>query len=279
MTDVQLARQAWRRLEPLHAMVYFVPEAAERYAALGLDTHAGYFASRSAAFGAASPELVIATFYNFCPALVRRALPAAWGVATPEKVLQARYDAAEAALRRGGIHELPGLSETAALARRAADRACEHPQGRPLFAAHAALPWPSDDPLMELWHAQTLLREFRGDGHVATLLAEGVGPLEALVLHGATGAGMPVVFLKISRAWPEEEWLTTEERLRERGLLAGDELSAEGRALRQRIEERTDELALPAYAALSDDELARLAELARTFGRGVVDAGLLNIGG
>nr|BFE82051.1 hypothetical protein GCM10020093_046520 [Planobispora longispora] len=88
-----------------------------------------------------------------------------------------------------------------------------------------------------------------------------------------------MIFLKISRAWPEEEWLATEERLRERGLLAGDELTAEGRALRQRIEDRTDELALPAYAALSDDELARLAELARTFGRGVVNAGLLNVGG
>ncbi|GAA3441149.1 SCO6745 family protein [Planomonospora venezuelensis] len=277
MTDVQLARQSWRRLEPLHGMIYFVPEATERYAALGLDVHAGYFASRSAAFGAASPELVIATFYNFCPALVRRALPAAWEAVTPEKILQARYDAADAALRRGGIHELPGLAETAALARRAAEHACEQPQGRPLFAAHATLPWPSD-PLLELWHAQTLLREFRGDGHVATLLAEGVGPLEALVLHGASG-GVPTIFLKLSRAWPEEEWLAAEESLRGRGLLAGDELTAEGRALKQRIEDRTDELAAPAYAALSDGELARLAELARPFGRGVVGAGLLNIGG
>ncbi|GII00370.1 SCO6745 family protein [Planobispora takensis] len=277
MTDVQLARQAWRRLEPVHGMIYFVPEATERYAALGLDVHAGYFASRSAAFGTASPELVIATFYNFCPALVRRALPAAWEVVTPDKILQARYDAAGAALRRGGIHEVPGLAETAALARRAAERACERPQGRPLFAAHAALPWP-DDPLLELWHAQTLLREFRGDGHIATLLAEGVGPLEALVLHGASG-GVPTGFLKFSRAWPEEEWAAAEEALRGRGLMAGDELTEQGRVLRQRIEDRTDELSLPAYAALEDEELARLAELARPFGRAVVGAGLLNIGG
>ncbi|MFC4061044.1 hypothetical protein ACFOWE_22310 [Planomonospora corallina] len=277
MTDVQLARQAWRRLEPVHAMIYFVPEAAERYAALGLDERAGYFASRSAAFGTASPELVIATFYNFCPGLVRASLPAAWEKTTPAEVLAARYEAAGAALRRGGVHELPALAETAALARRAAERACEHPQGRPLFAAHAALPWP-DDPLLELWHAQTLLREFRGDGHVAALLAEGIGPLEALVLHSATGA-VPAVFLKVSRAWPAQEWLAAEESLRERGLLAGDELTREGRALNRRIEERTDELAAPAYAALTGDEPARLAELARAFGRRVVDAGLLNIGG
>jgi hypothetical protein len=275
MTDIRLARQSWRRLEPVHGMIYFVPEATERYTALGLDFHAGYFASRGAAFGTASAELVIATFYNFCPTVVRQALPAAWKVVTPEKVIEARLDAADAALRRAGIHEIEVLAETTALARRAAEKACEQPQGRPLFAAHAALPWPSE-PLLQLWHAQTLLREFRGDGHVAALLSEGVGPLDALILHGATG-NVPVIFLKASRGWPEGEWAAAEERLRECGLLAGDELTEQGRALRQRIEDRTDELALPAYAALSDDELARLAELARIFGRAVVDAGLLGI--
>lgn len=277
MTDVRLARQSWRRLEPVHGMIYFVPEATERYAALGLDSRAGYFASRSAAFGTASAELVIATFYNFHPALVRRALPAAWRVTTPEKLLAARLEAAGAALRRAGIHEIDTLAETAELATRAAERACDYLQGRPLFAAHAALPWPSE-PLLRLWHTQTLLREFRGDGHVAALLTEGVGPLDALVLHAATGH-IPTVFLKFSRDWPEEEWTAAEEGLRGRGLLAGDELTEEGAALRQRIEDRTDELALPAYAALSDDELARLAELARVFGRAVVDNGLLTLSG
>ncbi|MEU8381022.1 hypothetical protein [Streptosporangium sp. NPDC048865] len=277
MTDVQLARQSWRRLEPVHAMVYFVPEATERYAALGLDVRAGYFASRSAAFGTASAELVVATFYNFHPALVRRSIPAAWQVTTPEKVLAARLEAAGAALRRGGLHEIETLAETAELAARAAERACEHPQGRPLFAAHAALPWPSE-PILRLWHAQMLLREFRGDGHIAALLAEGVGPLDALVLHAATGK-VPTAFLKFSRDWPEEEWAGAEESLRGRGLLDGDGLTEEGAALRQRIEDRTDELALPAYAALSGEELERLAGLARTFGRAVVDKGLLALSG
>lgn len=111
---------------------------------------------------------------------------------------------------------------------------------------------------------------------MAALLSEEVGPLDALILHAATGH-VPVIFLKASRGWPEGEWAAAEERLRERGLLAGDELTEQGRALRQRIEDRTDELALPAYAALSDDELARLAELARIFGRAVVSAGLLGV--
>jgi hypothetical protein len=273
---MKAARQAWRRLEPVHAMIYFVPEGGQRYADLGLDATAGYFASRGAALGRASAELVIATFYNFNPRLVRSAIPAAWDVVTPEQMLAARLDAAGAALRRAKIDQVPGLEETLALARRAAAAARELPHGRPLFAAHAALDWP-DEPILQLWHAQTLLREFRGDGHIAVLLDEGVGPLEALVLHGATGA-VPTPFLKMSRAWPEEEWAATEEALRARKLLDGDGvLTAEGKELRQRIEDRTDALALPAYEALGEEGCERLAELARPFGRAVVDAGLLGI--
>ncbi|MFI0452958.1 hypothetical protein [Actinomadura sp. 6N118] len=272
----QAARQAWRRLEPVHSMIYFVPEGGRRYAELGLKGMAGYFASRGAVFGRASAELVIATFYNFNPDLVRKSLPAAWDVVTPEQILDARHRAAGEALRRARIHELPGLDETLALARRAAEAATQHLHGRPLFAAHVTLPWP-DEPIDQLWHAQTLLREFRGDGHIAALASEGVSGLEALILHAASG-DVPPAFLKISRAWPEEEWDATEERLRERGLLDGDTLSAEGKALRQRIEDLTDTLALPAYTALGEDGCERLAELARPFGRGVVGAGLLNIG-
>jgi hypothetical protein len=101
--------------------------------------------------------------------------------------------------------------------------------------------------------------------------------LESLILHAATG-DVPVDFLKASRAWPEEEWAGTTEHLRTRGLLEGDSLSPEGVRLRRHIEDRTDRLALPAYAALGDADCDRLAELASPFGRAVVDAGLLQIG-
>ncbi|MBY8840611.1 hypothetical protein [Streptomyces sp. SP2-10] len=273
---MKTARAAWRRLEPVHGMIYFVPEARRRYGDLGLSGRAGYFASRSAAFGRASAELIISTFYNFNPAFVRRAVVGAWDVTTPQQVLDARYAAAGEALRRAAIHELPALDEVLALTHRAAEAACENGQGRPLFAAHAALPWP-DEPVLRLWHAQTLLREFRGDGHVACLLSEGVGGLEALILHAATGE-VPVAFLRASRAWPEEEWAGAQERLRERGLLDGDALSPEGVRLRLHIEDRTDRLALPAYAALGDSGCARLAELASPFGRAVKEAGLIQLG-
>ncbi|TMR91827.1 SCO6745 family protein, partial [Nonomuraea basaltis] len=127
------ARRAWRRLEPVHGMIYFVPEASRRYTELGLTGMSGYFTSRSAAFGRASADLVIATFYNFCPDLVRRSLAGAWDTATPGQVLQARLDAATEALRRAAIHDLPHFDETLALARRAAEAACDHPQGLSLI--------------------------------------------------------------------------------------------------------------------------------------------------
>lgn len=270
---MKAAREAWRRLEPVHTMIYFVPEAIRRYAEAGLDARAGYFASRGAVFGPAPAELVASAFYNFSPSLVRRAMDGVWARTTPQQVLNARLAAATEALERIGIAALPGLDEIAPTARRAAEAAAEHGGGRPLFAAHAALPWP-EAPVAQLWHAQTLLREFRGDGHIACLLGEGIGGLEALVLHAATGE-VPADFLKSTRGWSEEQWADAADALRKRGLLDGDTVTAEGEALRWHIEERTDALALPAYAALGEAGCERLAELARPFGRAVADAGVL----
>ncbi|MGA5899223.1 helix-turn-helix domain-containing protein [Streptomyces venetus] len=107
---METARAAWRRLEPVHAMIYFTPEARRRYAELGLSGRAGYFAFRSAAFGRASAELVISTFYNFNPDVVRQAVDGVWETATPQQALDARYAAAGEALRRAKVHELPCLS-------------------------------------------------------------------------------------------------------------------------------------------------------------------------
>jgi hypothetical protein len=286
LLDPTLARIAWRAAEPIHGMIYFAPEAHERYAALGLDGRVGYFASRSAALGPVPAEPVIAMFFNFNPALVRAALPAAWERADPAAVLRARLEGADAALRRalGTALDESAVVDAATLARRAAEEACEHLQGRPLFAAHAALPWP-DEPHLVLWHAQTLLREFRGDGHLAALLHAGVDGLEALVLHAATGV-VPIRFLRGSRGWSGEQWADAVARLRTRGLLSGAPdgdadltLTDAGRDFRQSIENRTDLLAEPAYRVLGTDGCARLAELADPLSRAVADAGLLDPSG
>ncbi|MEV4640075.1 hypothetical protein AB0J80_22270 [Actinoplanes sp. NPDC049548] len=275
-----LARIAWRAAEPIHGMIYFAPEARDRYAALGLRDRMGYFASRAAAFGPVGAETVVATFFNFNPALVRAAIPAAWRAATPADILRARLEAADAALRRACGPDLlasPETAEAAVLAREAAEAAQRHPAGRSLFAATSALPWPSE-PHLVLWHAQTLLREFRGDGHVAALLLSGCSGIEALVLHAATGA-VPAEVLRRTRGWSTAEWDATVGRLRARGLLeAGDRLALTeaGRKQRQWVEDRTDLLALPAYEVLGPSGCARFAELAGTVSRAVIDAGLLD---
>lgn len=278
--DPVIARQTWRTAEPIHAMIYFVPESAEHYAQAGLDDpRAGYFASRSAPMGEASAELVIATFYNFNPASVRAVIPAAWQTVRPEELIDARLMAADAALRRLlGDEALTGddMAEAAELARNAALAACDHLDGRPLFAGHAGLAWPTD-PHLVLWHAQTLLREFRGDGHIAALVADGVSGIEALLMHGGTGV-IAAGVLQQTRSWDDEAWTTASDRLIDRGLLDPDgTLSELGAERRQWVEDRTDALAVLPYETIGEDGCARLRELCRPFSKAVVDGGGLPI--
>ena len=277
------ARRTWRTLEPVHGMIYFAPEAARSYRALGIAPGAGYFASRSAPMGAVGADTVIATFFNFAPHLVQEAIPAAWRAASPGQVIEARTGAADAALRRilGDDVDSAGMVRAAGLARRAAEHAATRPEGRPLFAAHAGLEWP-DPPHLVLWHAQTLLREFRGDGHITVLIHADLGPVEALVLHMATGE-LPGSFLRDSRGWPDEAWDAGVDRLVERGLVrradpdgpAGPPvvLTPEGASLRHGMEEDTDRLAVLPYRALGENGCEELRALARPFSRALVDAG------
>jgi hypothetical protein len=264
-----ISRRMLRTLEPYHGMIYFVPEARDAYEGLGLTgRRMGYFASRAAALGPVPPDVVIATFFNFHPALVRRSIPDAWARATPAAIIAARFSAADAALRRllGPAVDGQEMEEAAALARDAAE-GC-YPEGRPLYAGHAALPWP-DAPHMVLWHAQTLLREFRGDGHIAAMVTEGVTGPEALVIHAATGE-IPKEALQQSRAWPDDEWATATERVRARGWLAIDgTLTPAGQKSRQWVEDRTDELMLACWERLGEDRCARLRQLVRPFSRAI----------
>ena len=184
-----LARKTWRTVEPLHGMIYFVPEAAEAYERLGITGRAGYFASRAAPMGAVAAELVVATFFNFNPDLVHAAIPGAWDITTPEALVKARLSAVDGAFRRvlgDDVLESRSMDRAAELARGLAETASTQVEGRPLSAGHAELPWP-DLPHLVLWHAQSILREFRGDGHVALLLTHGLSGIDALVTHAAAG--------------------------------------------------------------------------------------------
>jgi hypothetical protein len=271
--ELSSARTAWRVLEPYHAMIYFAPEAREAYAAAGLKGFwMGYFASRAAPLGAVPASVVTATFFNFHPSMVARAIPDAWHFSSPERVLQARFQAADVALRRllGAQVDSDEVAEAAELAREAAI-GCPV-AGRPLFAAYHEVPWPTE-PHLVLWHAATLLREFRGDGHVVALLAEGLDGCEAHVTQVGTG-NVPREALQPHRGWSDEEWEAASQRLQQRGLL--DEtrlLTPTGVALRQAVEDRTDLLALPPWQRLGKERYARLVSLARPLSSKIVDEG------
>jgi hypothetical protein len=278
-------RRTFQAAEPIHAMIYFTPYFLPAYEAVGLrGRRMGYFASRAAAMGPVPADVVIATFFNFNPELIRRAIPDAWTLAAPADILRARLSAVDSSLRQAWGDRVDGeeVAEAAALARVAAEAALQWPHGRPLFGAHAELPWPAE-PHLALWHAQTLLREFRGDGHVALLTASGLTPVEVLVTHAAAGPSPTVEALQVSRAWGEEDWTAGVAGVRARGWLTdadGDEieLSEAGRAFRQGLEDRTDELAVGAYGALGPAGCDRLAELARPLAQDIISSGLYRAG-
>ncbi|MEW2135035.1 hypothetical protein AB0892_00250 [Streptomyces sp. NPDC005409] len=258
------ARHCWHAaINPLHSTVYFSPDTAKEFAALGItDPVAVNLAHRSAAMGAVGAGVVTAAFYNYRHDLVARHLPAVWDTATPEQALAARLRTADSTLRRLLGDETiasPELAEAADLALRATEACTRH--ARPLYAAHADLPVP-EEPHLRLWHATTLLREHRGDGHLAALLLADLDPLEALVSHTATGKGMTPKWLKAIRGWEQSDLDAAAERLRERGILDADgELTEEGKAVRGRLEADTDRLDAAPYEHLGEQGLARLHEL------------------
>lgn len=252
-----------RRLEPLHAMTYFAPETEHHLTGAGLKPgRMSYFAGRSAPMGAVGAGVVAATFYNFNPDLVARSIPAAWTMATPAALVTARFAAVDAALRRMLGHATvasPEMVEAAGLARRAAE-ACTG-EGRPLAAAHLDLEWPSE-PHLVLWHALTILREHRGDGHIAMLVGAELDGLEALVTYTATGRGFVPPFAMASRGWTREQWDAAVTSLAGRGVLsAAGELTEEGSALRKRVEDDTNRLGAGPWLHLGDAGAARLSEI------------------
>ena len=278
--DALTARKTWRSMEAVHGMIYFTPDAPLAYAAVGVTKNRmGYFASRVAPMGPVPAEVVIATFYNFHPGLVQASMRDAWTITTPEAMLSARLNAVNTSLTRAfGAEVLSSveLAEAAGLTRRAALIACERPEGRPLFAAHASLPWPSE-PHLELWHAQTLLREFRGDGHIAALTIEGLSGLEALITHAAAG-DVTAAVLKATRSWSDDEWDAGVEVLAERGIVNADgSFTDAGRAQRQWIEDRTDQNALAPYLEIGDDAALTLRGTGKMLTGLVIAAGLLTV--
>lgn len=257
--------------ELVHAIAYLCPEVQDEFEALGLEPRGqGYVAGRAAPMGAVGPAVTAATFFNFNPALHQYAVPTAWDIASPEDVLAARARGIQAVYERV---EAPtdGLDELTDLARRAADGLSF--AGRPLAAANATVPLP-DQPFARAWQALAVLREYRGDGHLAALLVAGLAPVEALALYAAWQSVVSERFLRASRGWDDEAWAAAEASLQERGWMDGDGgLTDVGVRERDAVEEATDRLAAGPYEALGRDSTQRLFELARPLAQALNDNG------
>lgn len=270
-----LVRGAHVATNALHSLIYFAPDTEQQLTSVGLKPgRMCYFAGRAAPMGAVSAGVVTATFYNFSPGLVARSIPQAWNLARPEAIVGARFAAADAALTRllgPDVIASADLITLAELTREAAT-ACR-PEGRPLYAGHADLDWP-DAPHLVMWHALSLLREYRGDGHICALLGAGLSGLEALVTHTATGRGFVREFAQASRGWSDEEWEGAVEALTARGLLATDgSLTPAGDALRAHVEEETDRLDVDPWQHLGDEGTEEVVRIGKAMTRTVMKAG------
>lgn len=246
-----------QHLEIIHAVVYFAPGVDQALREVGLQGFwMGYFGSRAAAMGPVGAAVVKATFYNFHPAMVDRAIPDAWAYASPAAILAARHEAAGRVLRSHWRAVDPQVIETAAaLSVRAAVAIVG--EGRPLAAAHRALPIPTAA-VDRLFWAATALREHRGDAHVALLVAHGIDGCEAHGLASGTDR-VPKEMLQRARGWSDEDWNAACERLAQRGLVeVSGRATARGTELRASIEAQTDARAAPPYAALSGVERVAL---------------------
>ena len=252
------ARQMFELVEPIGVIPYSADEPNEAMFALGFtDDWDTYFAGRAAPLGLTPPEVVDALFYNFAPGEVARHIPKVWRTTTPEAAIAARQRGCVKALRRilGDSVDAPAFARATDLLLEAATSApCE---GRPMYAALRAIPIP-DEVVARLFHAASLLREHRGDGHIAALMTEGVGGLEAHVLL-ALDLGMPAERFGRLHHLPAPQLAAVLDGMRDRGLIGDDGwLSELGRDVKERVEACTDRLAAKPYEILQADEFDEL---------------------
>ena len=251
------SRELWLRYEPIHDVIYFSPRRTEQADALGLRGFwMGYFAFRSAPLAAVPPDVVGAMFFGFHRSRVRRALPDAWSYTTVGQALAARNAAVDAGM--ADLGPIEGLDEAAELAWQAASAA--DVSGRPLAAAHQA-ERRSDNPRIALWQATAVLREHRGDGHVAVLVGRGVGPVESHLLKSGSGESDEAT-LRLHRGFPDDEWAAAQAGMIERGWLDADgRLTARGTAEHDAVEAATDAAAEQPWQAIGPVATARLRDL------------------
>ncbi|CAL9619510.1 hypothetical protein SUDANB6_05830 [Streptomyces sp. enrichment culture] len=269
-------RRCQKAVNSLHSTVYFTEDLGKALAEYGItDAMGGYLTGRTAPLGAVGPGVVTALFYSFKHDMVAGHFPEVWQRITPAQAWQERLRAADATLRRAlGTESLTAqpVREAARLALTAA--AGGRREARPMFAALADRPVPQE-PHLALWYAATLLREHRGDSHIAALATAGLDGLEALVSHCASADGMPRETVMTKRGWTEQDWSSAEDRLRGRGLMTTDgALTDRGEELRAALEDETDRRDRAPYEHLGARGVALLTGLCEGFTRSAAAAGI-----
>ena len=257
--DQSVVHKAHMAINLVHRLVYFVPEAGEEYAALGVKGAGGYFASRSAPMGAVTDQVVLATFYNFSPLAVVSTMPGVWDAASPEQWQAARFRVVERALHRVAVDL---SAEQVAEARSLIDPVVAGlvVGGKPLAAGNVTVALP-DDPLVALWQQLTVVREWRGDVHIAVLVNNELGPCECLVMQVGTGR-FPMRIAQATRRWSETEWAAAVAKLAKHGWAETDgTITPSGIAERDRLEAETDRLCAPIWEPIGDTGAARFTEL------------------
>jgi hypothetical protein len=265
----ETARKLRNVTEPIAAGVYFAPEAIDGYQELGLDYFEGYFCSRSACLGAAPWSVVCAAFAAFKPAAVESAVTAGWAKSTPDALLEKRLAGATAQLERllGDVAERGDVERATEILYSLTDGI--DPSGRMLYSGLSVQPRP-DTTFGGLWHAADLVREHRGDGHIASWIPH-VDSTEITVLTELSW-GIPPRSYVFTRGWSAEEVDAAYDRLRERGLIDGQQLSAAGAELREEIERSTD-LANREVVERIGDRADELFGLLGPWARAIVEGG------
>lgn len=260
------ARALRDAIEPIAMVCYWGEPANDGYAALGLDFLSGYVWGRASTLGDADAAVAAAAFGVFEPGLIAAVHAAGRAAADLAQIRAARETGSVATLQRA----LGGVEVDHVVARLRAGLQSGDVVGRPLFAGSAALPWP-EHPLGALWHATTLLREYRGDGHLAACVAAGLTGLGATILT-ELHVGFEPLSYTATRGWSPEAMAAATAGLQMRGLLAGGALTPEGSALRTGIEDATDRSVAPVIDALGPD-LTELTATLASWSQRIVDAG------
>jgi hypothetical protein len=244
------ARSLRDAIEPIATICFWSEPAYQRYAELGLDFLEGYVWARSSVLGEPEGSVVASAFGVFEPGLIA-----------------ALYDSARAKCSLGQVIAEPdGLDAAIGVLRRGL--AAANSYGRPMHAGLSALPWP-ERPLGQLWHVCTMLREHRGDGHLAVCVSNGLNGLSANILTELMVGWEPLAYTA-TRGWSAEAMDAEFAGLESRGLAADGKLTDEGRQLRWDIEEDTDRLVQPVVDAIGD-ELPQVVRTLNGWAQAIID--------